>query len=220
MSSKLYRSTDNAGAEPIRWKHIGGSPAGAPQLSPGLSRSANEEPPDAATKQEIAARVDEARRKALVEGESAGTKKASAKLAPAIEAFQNMVRQLSSQAQAHRVDAEEDMVKLSIAIARRVINRELTTDPEAILGLIKAAGSKLNGRELKRLRVSPSFFAAVATHRGVLDLPPGLGIESDESLPPDTVLFETTRGEVDASIQTQLAEIERGLTDIVRRQTR
>ena len=29
-----------------------------------------------------------------------------------------------------------------IAIARRVLNRELTTDPEVILGLVKAAGAK------------------------------------------------------------------------------
>jgi hypothetical protein len=31
------------------------------------------------------------------------------------------------------------------------------------------------------------------------------------------VLFATSRGELDASIETQLLEIERGFTDIIRR---
>ncbi|MEQ1947282.1 MAG: FliH/SctL family protein [Bryobacteraceae bacterium] len=217
MSSRIYRDKETSGAEVLHWRRVGGGHADLPQIStPGPQAS----PPDAATQQELLARVDEARRKAFAEGEAIGTKKALANLAPAIEAFQTMAGRLASQGQVCRAEAEEDMVRLSIAIARRVINRELTTDPEAILGLVKAAGAKLNAREIKRLRLSPSFFAVVAAHRGALDLPPGLGLESDESLPPNTVVFETARGEVDASIQTQLAEIERGLTDIVRRQAR
>ena len=42
-----------------------------------------------------------------------------------------------------RRDAEKDLVKLSIAIARRVLHRELTLDPESIDGLIKVALDKL-----------------------------------------------------------------------------
>jgi flagellar biosynthesis/type III secretory pathway protein FliH len=33
-------------------------------------------------------------------------------------------------------------------------------------------------------------------------------------------VFETSRGDLDASINTQLAEIDRGLTDIVQRRAR
>jgi flagellar assembly protein FliH len=175
---------------------------------------------DAQTQQEIAGRIEAARQKALAEGEAIGAKKATAKLEPVIAAFQSMTQQLAAQGQARRAEVEEDLVKLAIAIARRVLHRELSTDPEVILGLVKAAGTRLNSREIRRLRLSPAFFPVVAAHRGTLDLPPGLGIESDESLPPNSVVFETSRGEVDASIQTQLGEIERGLADIVRRNTR
>ena len=83
-----------------------------------------------------------------------------------------------------RAEAEDDAVKLAIAIARRVLYRELATDPEAILGLVKAAFSKLNARETQRLRVSPADAAVIQEHRAKLQIPPGLEIASDGSLTP------------------------------------
>ena len=38
-----------------------------------------------------------------------------------------------------RRQAEADLVKLSLAIARRILHRELSVDPEAMRGLIQAA---------------------------------------------------------------------------------
>ena len=40
---------------------------------------------------------------------------------------------------------------------------------------------------------------------------------TDPSCDPGSVIFETERGNLDASIETQLQEIERGLTDRLRR---
>jgi flagellar biosynthesis/type III secretory pathway protein FliH len=39
----------------------------------------------------------------------------------------------------------------------------------------------------------------------------------DPSREPGSVVFETTRGNLDASVESQLREIERGLTDRLRR---
>jgi flagellar assembly protein FliH len=108
-------------------------------------------------------------------------------------------------------------VKLAIAVARRVLYRELATDPEAILGLVKAAFGKLNARETHRLRVSPADAAVVQEHRSKLQIPPGLEIVPDGSLTPGSAIFETSRGDLDASVETQLAEIDRGLTDALKR---
>jgi flagellar assembly protein FliH len=107
-----------------------------------------------------------------------------------------------------------------MAIARRVLYRELSTDPEAILGLVIAAFQKLNARETHRLRVAPSDAAAIEQHRARLDLPKSLEVLADASLAPGSAIFETTRGELDASIDTQLSEIDHGFADIVRRRAR
>jgi flagellar assembly protein FliH len=108
-------------------------------------------------------------------------------------------------------------MKLAIAIARRVLYRELATDPEAILGLVNAAFNKLNARETHRLRVSPRDAAVIEEHRLKLQFPPALEIAADGSLTPGSAIFETSRGDLDASVDTQLAEIDRGLTDVLKR---
>ena len=50
--------------------------------------------------------------------------------------------------QRFRQEAEEDIVKLALAIARRVLHRELTVAPDALLGLVKAALEKIEAREV------------------------------------------------------------------------
>ena len=57
-------------------------------------------------------------------------------------------------------------------------------------------------------------------HRDRLNLPAALEIIADPQLTPGSALFETARGELDASVGTQLDEIQRGLTDLVRRRSR
>ena len=170
-------------------------------------------------RREMETRLVQAREQGHAEGKSEGERAAQIQLAPVLQSFQSIVSELNSQKQRVRDAAEEDVVKLSIAIAQRVLRRELTTDPEAILGLVKAAMAKLNAREMRRLRLSPSDAAVVETNRANIDLPSSLEIARDNSLTPGSAIFETTRGELDASLTTQLAEIERGLTDILRRRT-
>ena len=57
----------------------------------------------------------------------------------------------------------------------------------------------------------------LAEERTRLGLPPNLEIAADASLSAGSAVFETARGELDASIGTQLREIDRGLTDLMRR---
>ena len=54
-----------------------------------------------------------------------------------------------------RREAEADLVKLAMAIARRVLRREIAVDPEALRGLVMAALEKLQtSGDLPRARAS------------------------------------------------------------------
>jgi flagellar assembly protein FliH len=134
-----------------------------------------------------------------------------------ISGFNALIQDLASTGRKFRAEAERDTVKLAIAIARRVLHRELATDPEAILGLVMAAFQKLNARETQRVRVSPLDAALLEQNRGRLETPPGLEIVADSSLVAGSAIFETSRGELDASVDTQLSEIDRGFADVMRR---
>jgi len=116
-----------------------------------------------------------------------------------------------------RKEAEADLVQLSLAIARRVLRRELAVDPEALHGLVLAALEKLAGQEICRVKVHASHAAMVAA---ALPKPGGgalIEVIADRSCEPGGIVFETARGNLDVSVESQLREIERGLTDRLRR---
>jgi flagellar assembly protein FliH len=116
-----------------------------------------------------------------------------------------------------RAAAQEDLVRLSIAIARRILRRELAVDPEALAGIAVAALERLNGRDTHRVRAHPDDSAAVERTLRTAGAPTGVLVEADASLERGSLVFETRHGNLDASVWTQLAEIERGLTERSRR---
>jgi flagellar assembly protein FliH len=112
-----------------------------------------------------------------------------------------------------RREGEEELIELSIAIAKRVLHRELTLDPEAVRGLVKAALERIGSRELNRVRVHPAHSSLI---QALLEKAcPNRPVElvADPGLGPGDVVFETERGDLDASVGAQLEEIRRGLAD-------
>jgi flagellar assembly protein FliH len=128
-----------------------------------------------------------------------------------------MVADLAGMRKSLRAESESAAVALALAVARRVLYREVASDPEAILGLVKAALQKCDARETLRLRVSPQDAETIREHRARLNLTPGVEIVADANLARGSAIFETSRGELDASVDTQLAEIERGFADVLKR---
>jgi flagellar assembly protein FliH len=163
-------------------------------------------------------RVAAARALGAAEGEAAGRSRAAAELQPVLERLAATIEELAGWRAKLRREAEADTVKLSLAIARRVIRRELTIDGEALHGLVLGALEKLQVQEVSRVRVHPSQAGQVAALlRGRAG---GTAIEvvGDAQADPGTAVFETARGNLDASVESQLGEIERGLADALRRQ--
>jgi flagellar assembly protein FliH len=160
--------------------------------------------------------VREAREAGRREGESAARNAMQAEVAKAVEDFGSAVRQLANLRPKLRLEAESDLVRLALEIARRVIRRELTADPEAITGLARTALERLRLQEAVSVRMHPQFQEAV---RQFLAHEPGaahIEVIADPTLDRGAIVFETARGRLDASAETQFREIERGLTDRLR----
>lgn len=109
--------------------------------------------------------------------------------------------------------AEADIVRLAIEIARRVLHRELTVDPNALEALTKAALNKLQWQEIHRVLVHPDQEKVVRASLQQTGRGQGIEVVADPSQPPGGILFDVGRGALDASVGTQLDEIARGLTD-------
>jgi flagellar assembly protein FliH len=213
MSSRIIRTEQDVEVAPIAWRPAGGQTAQVRRPEAAVDQESRV----AELAHESEAKVRAAYSQGLAAGEAAAAQRSQHKLDPVLNGLNSMIAELVGLRKRVRAEAEDDAVKLAIAIARRVLYREISTDPEAILGLVKAAFGKLNARETHRLRVSPADAGAVQEHRAKLQLPPGLEIVSDGVLTPGSAIFETSRGDLDASVDTQLSEIERGLTDVLKR---
>jgi flagellar assembly protein FliH len=109
--------------------------------------------------------------------------------------------------------AEADTVHLSVEIARRVLHRELSLDPGVLQALIRAALDKLRGQEIYRVKVHPELAPVIERALEQNGRHQAVEVVADSLQPKGGVVFEISRGALDASVDTQLREIERGLTD-------
>ncbi len=208
MSCKVLRAAQADRAQRLQWPGPDSPPAGGPAFSRApWDRSAGRSPGDEET------RVRDAHRAGFAEGESAARRE----IEPVVERLARAIESLASMRGRLRRLAEEDVVRLAMAIARRILRRELAVDPQAVEGLAQAALQRLQSEETARVRVHPALAQALVSALG--RVAPGQAIEvvADAGREAGDVVFETERGNLDASVETQLQEIERGLADRLRR---
>ena len=218
-SSRVIRESEQSVVTPIAWRAV---------ASPPSSRSIPKVAKDAASGPSVSDRdrdwqverdrvQHEAYHRGFTEGKSVGREQAAGELQSVIDQLGRSLATLSSLRAQIRGDAEADLLKLAISIARRVLHRELTLDPESIEGLIRVALDKLQSRELCRVRVHPEQEQAIRKSLERFANSQKVELVTDSSLQCGDVLFETAHGNLDASIESQLSEIERGLADRLRR---
>jgi flagellar assembly protein FliH len=216
MSSKLLRGAAIA-TEPVAWRRVSssevitgdGQPISSYLSEPG-SRGGTGTPGD------IEQRLGTAHRQGFEEGQAAGRQS----VAGQVEAMQmRLARTIEDFAGArlrYRREAEQDVVALALVVARRILHRELTVAPEALLGLVKAALDKMEAREVQQVRVSREDAVMVRQFFEQMGPPHWVEVIADSSLERGGVIIESSRGLLDASVDTQLSEIERGFADLVR----
>jgi len=141
-----------------------------------------------------------------------GEQSARAALNPVLERMNASIAEMVAMRPDLRRRAEKDAVELSLQIARRVLHRDLNVDGNALNALARIVFDRLARTESWQLTVHPRFADAI---RGAL--PAGsegrVRIEVDPSCAPGTLVVSSEEGAIDASVDSQLAEISRGLTD-------
>jgi flagellar assembly protein FliH len=214
MSSRVLPPDEPVSAVPMVWRQADGNkpaPASPGDASPEALKAAAE----AALQTEN--RVREAHATGFREGEAAGRSQAAGEVRSVVERLSRSIEELARMRDRLRREAEADLVRLSLAIARRILRRELAVDPDATRGVILAALEKLHLQEVHSARVHPAQAPLV---KECLQRAAGAGVVeviADPSREPGAVIFETARGNLDVSIESQLQEIERGLTDRLRK---
>jgi len=220
-SSRILRGAEQAVVTPIAWRATTTALPPKAKLNPiGVQDVPSEQPapPEDRLSQQDRERIEqEAYQRGFSEGKNVGQQQAKAELQPVLDQLGKSLAALSSLRSRIRAEAEGDLLKLAISIARRVLHRELTLEPESIEGLIRVALEKLQSRELCRIRVHPDQEGTIRNALERFSNSQKVELVADSSMQCGDVVFETAHGNLDASIESQLREIERGFADRMRR---
>ncbi len=111
---------------------------------------------------------------------------------------------------------EEQVVRLTLAIARKILHREAQVDPLLLTGILRVALEKIGSGTNVRLRAHPSdiqvwrdYFAQ--SHQNV----PAPEMIGDPEIQPGRCVLETEMGTTEIGLDTQLKEIEQGFLDLL-----
>jgi flagellar assembly protein FliH len=169
--------------------------------SPGLSE------------EELFQRVQEGYDKGFEEGK----RQAERGLSNVFRALREAVDELDGLREQVLRESEEDLLKLAIMIARKIINQEIATDRMILAKIVAAAVNSASEREDIVIRLNPEDHRLVAAHKQLylngFNDDRLLDLKSDDSVTPGGCIVDTAMGEIDARTDAQLDEIFRRLME-------
>ena len=125
-----------------------------------------------------------------------------------------MIRNFAQERDRYLRAVEQEVVKLALAVAARILRREAQTDPLLLMGAVRVALGQLAASTETRLRVPE---AELDLWTEAVALVPNLAVKPTvlpgEGMRRGDCVIETALGSVDLGVRAQLAEIERSLFD-------
>ena len=218
MRSKLISPARGSEARPLVYRPLTSPDPAVRQVSspPQPAESASEllslRLRIAELEQSLPQQVAAARQAGFRDGESAGRSQAESATKSMLDRLGRSIHELAEWKPRLRKELEVDAVDLSVAMARRILRRELNIDPTALQGLIQVAFERMARNEITRVVVHPDHVAVLRETLASLTTRQ-IEIFADGAREKGALVFETTRGALDASVDTQLREIELGLAD-------
>ena len=133
------------------------------------------------------------------------------------ELVQAMLSGFAQQRRELLEDLQPYVVRIAVEIARRIVGRELRTDPGLITNIARGALEQIGTAANVRVRVHP--LDAQILHEAILQWAPTSGeaaaleIVPDGSIERGGCLVESDQGVVDARLSTQFEEMQISLLD-------
>jgi len=161
--------------------------------------------------------VDAARSEALAEARESFEEELEERIAQEHRRVELVCREFAGDRQRYFAAAEAQVVKLAMAIASRVLAREVATDPMHLAATVRAALARVHDGSVTVLRVGMD---EVPQWTGMFtnSCDGGISVVGDERLEAGECVLETDVGRVELGVEVQLAEIERGFGELSRRQ--
>lgn len=146
-----------------------------------------------------------------------GKRQAERGLANVFKALREAMEELAGLREQVLRESEEDLLKLSIMVARKVIHQEIATDRLILAKVVSAAIGSAPERDEIVIRLNPEDYRIVTAHKNLYLNGCGddrlMDLKADDSIPQGGCIVDTAMGEIDARTDAQLDEIFRRLLE-------
>ena len=149
--------------------------------------------------------------KGFVRGEKAGIESGNEKIESAVKSIKQGLSELIKTRQDIYLETEQEIVKLAMAIARKIVWNEIRVNKDTVVNVVKEAVKKVEGNEKVKVKLSCKDFQFIKNEKpAIIDKitdTENVGFEMDESIPDGGCIIETESGDIDARIEKQFQAV-------------
>jgi len=162
-----------------------------------------------------AERIATLERDAFVKGYAQGERSGAEAAARQGEAMLRRLSETIEEVAALRTDllhrSEQDIVRVALVIAERVLHREVSLDRELILAMAHIAIDRLGNRASATIRLHPADHAALMAVPRAQPFAGAVEIVADASVSRGGCLVQSDFGLIDLGVEAQLKEVSRAM---------
>jgi flagellar biosynthesis/type III secretory pathway protein FliH len=158
--------------------------------------------------EERAAAVEqEAFARGYADGARAAETAAAARIDEMLARFADTIREVAALRAGVLQGTEREVVRLALAMAERMVRRQIDADPAVLVSIARAAAAALGSRVVATIHLNPADHARVAEG----DSPGSIALRADPQVPRGGVVVRSDAGTIDASVDAQIRELTRAL---------
>ena len=136
-----------------------------------------------------------------------------------LEKAQHLIQTAEQEVAKMFLDAERQIVEIALAIASKILAREIADNPTTILPILKEALGKVSDQEQITIRVNPEDYEMVLMAKRDLQLmlkrDNTITITADHTVAVGGCTIETALGTVDARLDTKLELVHKALEEVL-----
>ena len=144
------------------------------------------------------------------QGEKAGMEIAEHKMEAVMRRYADAILEINKLRSSLYVQVEREVVKLAVAVAKKIVHREIQVDRDIIQTLVRVALGHVAEKSSVTIHLNPTDYNYLLELRAELSQSEGrdIALLSDKSIERGGCLIQTDCGDIDARVQEEFREVE------------
>jgi flagellar assembly protein FliH len=148
--------------------------------------------------------------KGLAQGEKSALETSERKMDAALKRYAESIAEIRKLRSGLYSQVEREVVKLAIAVANKIVHREIRVDRDIVQTLVHVALSRVAEKSAVTICLNPADYSYLMERRTELAQSEGrdIALLADKSIERGGCLIQTNCGDIDARIEEEFREIE------------